>query len=136
MGATPELQSGVLVRSEQIVSLFDQVVVNATQTRTSTAVQSGPFRNFALYLTIDSTGVDDHILQVIVEFLNPRTGKWHRYLQDLFASLFYEDTVVAAEVSEVFTGKVLGEAMRVVLVGTATTGSLLFTVDVGVEFFN
>ncbi len=135
-GAEPEVQDRTLVRSEELVRLFDKVVVNATQTRESPAVQSGPFRRFALYLQIDSAGVDDHTLQVVIEYLNPHTGLWHRYLQGIFASLFYEDTVTASEVNEVFDGLVMGKAMRVTLLGTSTTASLTFTVSVGVEFFN
>ena len=132
----PERQKGGLLRSRDVATLFDAVVVNATLTRISKDVRSSPFRRFALYIDVDSAGVDAHIVQIIVEFLNPITGKWHSYLQDVFASLFYEDTVTADGVQEVFTGLVMGDSLRVRLVGTNTTASLTYTLNIGVEFFN
>jgi len=134
--AGPALQDSALVRSEEIRRLLDQVVVGATTTRISDPVQCGPFRRFTLYLRIKSTGTGTHVVQVIVEFLDRWSGKWHQYNQGPFASLFYEDTATATEVDDVYEGMCAGREMRVRLVGTNTTSSLYFTMSVAVEFFN
>ena len=141
-GAQPEFQDHALVRSEEIVVLHDQVVVDDTTPRNSAGLQVGPFRHFALYLRVKSTGTDDHVVQVIVQFLEPRSGLWHDYLQGLFASLHFEDVVHATERQYVFHGDCLGRELRVQLVGTTITSgsqtptsSLYYTVSAAVELY-
>ena len=135
-GAGPEAQDHSIVRTEEVVQLLDQVAVNASDPEPSRSVQSGPFRHFALFLRIKSAGTGAHIFQVIPQFLEPRSGVWHDYLEGLFASLFFEDTVHATERTYVFRGDCLGREFRVRLAGTSTTGSLYFTVSAAVELYN
>lgn len=132
----PEKQDEALVRSDEVLRLIDQEVVGALATRISRDVECGPYRRFALYLRIASTGTGTHVVQVIVEFLEPQSMKWHTYNQGLFASLYYEDTVTATEKDDVYEGLCAGRRMRVRLVGTNTSASLYFTISVAVEFFN
>ena len=124
-----------LVRSEDIVQLFDRLKVNNTTERLSDALPCREFREFLLYVYIDSTGAPT-TLQIKVQYLDRWTGKWHTYKQGLFASLFYEDTDVASGVHECFSGEVMGREMRVTLTGVGTTGSAYFNVSVAVEFRN
>ena len=136
-GAEPEVQDHVLVRSEEIVRLIDQrILSDVLGTITSAGLVAGPFRHFTLYLRIASSGTGAQIVQFYIEFLEPRSGRWHRYLQGLFASLVYEDTVTATEVDEAFSGDVAGRDFRVVAVGTGVSDSLKFTVSAAVEFWN
>ena len=132
----PEKQDEALVRSDEVLRLIDQEVVGALATRISRDVECGPYRRFALYLRLDSTGTDTHVVQVIVEFLDPQSMKWHQYNQGPFAALYYEDLDTATEKDDCYEGFCVGRRMRVRLVGTNTSASLYFTVSVAVEFFN
>jgi hypothetical protein len=136
VGAEPEAQDHVIARSREIVVVLDQVIVNATTERISRALGVGAFRHFTLYLRIGSTGSGSHIVQVIPQFLEPRSGIWHDFRQGIFASLVFEDTVHATERQYVYRGDNLGREMRVRLEGTNTTGSLYFTVSAAVELYN
>ena len=134
--STPAAVDSAIVRSKGIRRLLDQVVVGAVITRISDPVETAPFRHFTLYLRIKSTGTGAHVLRAVLEWLEPASGLWHAYNQDLFASLYYEDTATATEVDDVFSGDCVGREMRVRLVGTSTTSSLYFTVSAAVEFYN
>lgn len=129
-----EINAG-LVRSEDVVQLFDQKAINDTTEQLSDGLPCREFREFLLYLGIDSTGAPT-TLQVKIQFLDPWSGKWHTYKQGLFASLFYEDTDTANGIYECFSGECAGREMRVTLTGVGTSGSAYFTVDSAVEFRN
>ena len=129
-------EDDALIRSEDVVQIIDNVVLDDAPTSfTSKAVRVGPFRRFALYLKHKSANAPTN-LQYIVEFLNPHDGQWYQYNEGVFASLFYEDTVLATERFESFVGFVLGPDMRLRAVGTGTSSSATFTITAGVAFFN
>lgn len=101
-------------------------------------------REFILYLMMVSAGVSTQIMQLIPQFRSlapavdmPTTAQtqgWYSYLQDIWASMFFEDTVMATEVAECYSGKCLGDVFRLRLVGTNTTATNIFTVSAAVEF--
>ncbi len=123
-------------RPRRIEVLLDQRVLDDAPTSvTSDALPVEDYRRFALYLRTLSAGAPTTV-QYIVEFLEPRSGKWHRYNEGVFASLYYEDTATATEQDDIYVGYCLGRALRVRAVGTGTTASLTFTVSVAVELFD
>lgn len=130
------IKDRVLVRSKEILVLADQRVLSAAPTSfTTQGVPVQAFRNFTLYLRILSASTPTTI-QFFVEFLEPRSGLWHRYVQGLFASLIYEDTITATEINEVFSGDCAGREMRVVAVGVGTDATKKFTFSIAAEFWN
>lgn len=129
-----DMRPGV-VRSKDVVQVFDQKAVVNTTEQVSDWLLCQEFRKFLLYLGINSTSTPT-TLQVKVQFLDPWTGKPHTYKQGLFASLFYEDEDTADGIYECFSGECAGRAMRVTLTGAGTSGSAYFTVDTAVEFRN
>ena len=124
-----------LVRSEDIVQLFDNKAVVNTTEQLSDALPCREFREFLLYLKIDSTG-SPTTLRIKLQYLDPWSSTWHTYKQGLFASLFYEDTDVASIIAECFSGEVMGREMRLTLTGVGTTGSAYFTTSIAIEFRN
>lgn len=133
--AQPVEVSPGLVRSEDVIQLFDQKVVNNTTEQISDGLPCREYREFLLYLGIDST-LAPTTLQIKLQFLDPWTGKWHTYKQGLFASLFYEDTATASGIHECFSGECVGREMRITLTGVGTTVTAFFTVDAALEFRN
>lgn len=124
-----------LIRSKDIIQLFDQKAVINTTEQISDGVPCREFRKFLIYIGIDSTG-SPTTLRIKVQYLERWTGKWHTYKQGLFASLYYEDTDTASGIYECFSGECEGREMRVTLTGVGTTGSAYFTTDIAVEFRN
>lgn len=123
-------------RPRRIEVLLDQRVLDDAPTSvTSDALPCEDYRRFALYLRTKSAGAPTTV-QYIVEFLEPRSGVWHKYNEGVFASLYYEDTAVATEQDDIYVGYALGRALRVRAVGTGTTASLTFTCSVAVELFD
>jgi hypothetical protein len=131
----PTVQEESLIRTKDLIQLFDNERVNDTVERISGDVECAPFRKFGLYVFLDST-LAPTTLQVKIQFLDRWSGRWHTYKQGLFASLFWEDTDVASGVSEAFVGDVLGRAVRVTLTGVGTTGTAYFDVSVSMDFWN
>ncbi len=125
-----------IMRSEDIVRLLDQGVLNALNTSLrSDSIPTQGFRHFALFLRIKSASTPTTV-QIIVEFLEPSSGRWTKYNTGLFAALFYEDQDTATEVDDVFVGDVAGRQMRIRIVGVGTTASATFTVSVAVDLYN
>ena len=132
---TPALQQGSLVRSQDIVQLADQVVLDANVTAHNTApVATGGFRHFALYLRLKSASTPTD-LRIIVQFYDEVRNLWHTYKQGLFAALYYEDQDLATEQDEMFSGDCAGRLMRIRLVATGTTATATFTASASVEFW-
>ncbi len=124
-----------LVRSKDQVQLFDNFVVNNTTEQISDGVKCWEYREFLLYLELDSTATPT-TLQIKIEFRERWTSNWYTYKQGLFASLFYEDTDVASIIRECFSGPCIGREMRITLTGVGTTSSATFTVSAALEFRN
>jgi len=123
-------------RPRRIEVLLDQRVLDDAPTQVvSDALPVEDYRRFALYLRTKSASTPTTV-QYIVEFLEPRSGVWHKYNEGVFASLYYEDTAVATEQDDIYTGYCLGRALRVRAVGTGTTSSATFTVSAAVELFD
>src|SRR3990167_2764088 len=123
-------------RPRRIEVLIDQVVLDDAPTAyTSRSVQTEDYRRFALYLRTKSASTPTTV-QYIVEFLEPESGVWHKYNEGVFASLYYEDTAVATEQDDIYTGYCLGRAPRGRAGGAGTTSSATFTVSAAVELFD
>lgn len=131
----PTVQEESLIRTKDLIQLFDKERVNDTVERISDEVQCAPFRKFGLYVGIDSTS-DPTTLQIKVQFLDRWSGQWYTYKQGPFAALFWEDTDVASLTNEAFVGDVLGRAMRVTLVSVGGESTKYFDVSVAVDFWN
>jgi len=131
----PTLQEDVIYRPQDQLQLFDKLRVNDAVPRVSDDIVCAPFRKFGLYVYIDST-LAPTTLQIKVQFLDPWSGAWYDHKQGVFAALFYEDGDTASGIYEVFTGDVVGRAMRVVLVGVGSTGVAYFTTSIAVDFWN
>ena len=123
-----------IIRSKEQVRLFKDVVVNSTTDMyESEPLNVEAFREFLLYLNIDST-LAPTTLRVLVQWANKVTGKWHTFKQGLFASLFWEDADTASGVNECFKGQCDGRIFRVKLLGVGVTATAYFTVSASVEF--
>ena len=139
---TPTIQEESLIRTKDLIQLFDNEVINSTTPRNSDDIECAPFRKFGIYVHIDSTSTPD-LIHVEVEFLDRWTGQWYTHKQGPFAALFWEDGDTASGIYECFVGDVLGRAVRVKLTGVnvAASGNVLgvakyFTVSIGVDFWN
>jgi len=132
---TPTVQEQSLIRTKDVIQLFDKERVNDTVERISDEIQCAPFRKFGLYVGIDSTGAPT-TLQVKVQFLDRWSGQWHTYKQGLFAALFWEDTDTASGIYEAFVGDVLGRAVRVTLTAVGPSSTKYFTTSISVDFWN
>ena len=135
-GLEPVVQDGQVVRSGEILRLFKDEVINSTTiSYTSPSLMIGAFRHFLLHLDIDSTSTPT-TLRVEVQFGSDITKRWHTFKQDLFASLYWEDTDVASGVQECFQGLCAGRLFRIKLTGAGVDSTKYFTVSASVEFFN
>lgn len=126
-----ELPPG-LIRDLRPQLALDQVVLN----NVNTSLASGPInvargREFALFLRLASSGTPT-TLQVIVEFREWWSKRWHKLDEGVFASLFFEDTELATEIDRLYTGRVVAEEMRVRIVGSGTTAANTFTVSAAI----
>ena len=123
------------VRSKAAL-LLDAVLFNDSLTsQNSAAIDCSGFRRFRLILTMvsDNTPTD---IQFIPQFSNDGGVTFHSFLQGLFASLFFEDTVMSSEITEVYSGEVNGSSFRLRVVATGTTATSTFKVTARVEFSN
>lgn len=116
--------------------LKDAVVDNTAVFPISSTVYTEPYRHFLLFLEVDSTGTDDHVLQVVVQFSHEDQALPYDYKQGLFAALFYEDQDTASGVYECFAGQCWGRELSIKLAGTGVTGSLYFTVSAWLELLD
>ncbi len=137
MAFTDIIHGGVgSIERSALETSIDAITLDDDPTEVNgSAFACGSFRHFTLYLDIDSTATPT-TLQIIVQFSDDDGTTWYDHLQGLFASLFYEDTVVASGVKEIFTGDCVGRKMRVRAVGVGTTSSNKFIITAKVEFWS
>lgn len=136
----PIVNKGGAQRSN-ILHLFDGQVLDDDPT-TVNSVDDGAFANilpsgswdeFDLILQLDSTLAPTSI-EFFVEYSPDGGTTWMHYAQGLFASLIYDDTVVASGLNQVFRGIVAGENMRLRVVGLGTTADNFFTFSASIQF--
>ncbi|MCX6072013.1 MAG: hypothetical protein NTU91_14345 [Chloroflexi bacterium] len=124
------------IRSGAIATLIDAITLDDDPTSyNSDALDCSGFRNFLLYVAIDSTSTPT-TLQLLVQFSDDGGTIWWTYKQGPFAALFWEDADTATEINECFEGKCGGRLMRIRAVGVGTTSSAKFKVTAKVELFN
>ncbi len=133
--ATPQVMDESVVRSGEIIQLFDKLVVADTVARNSDGVVCQAFRRFLIYIKLLGATTTPTI-RYEVQFLDRWTGQWCTYKQGLFASLYFHDATNVVNVNECFEGECMGREFRVRITGTDTTGTHYFTTSVGVEFRN
>lgn len=115
-------------------TLHNSAVLNATTTAiNSGAVVSDGWREFALLMQLSSSGSPTTI-QIIPEFSDDGGTTWYQLLEGVWASMFFEDTLLANTIRRVFTGPVVAGLMRVRIVGSGTTASNTFTATIKVVF--
>lgn len=124
------------IRSGVITTLIDAVLLDDDPTYyNSAALDCSGFRNFLLYLSVDSTGAPTTV-QFLVQFSDDGGTTWWTYKQGPFASLFYEDGDTATQINECFSGECAGRLMRIRAVAVGTDGSKKFLVSAKVELWN
>lgn len=122
-------------RRRALITAIDAIRIDDDPTSYNSAtIEADLWQNFLLYLDIDST-LSPTTLQVIVQFSDDGGTTWYSYFQDLFASLFYEDTDTASGITECFSGQVQGRDMRVRIVGVGTDATNYFDVTAKVELW-
>jgi hypothetical protein len=133
--ATPRVMDESVVRSEDVIQLFDQLRVKDTVALISDPVVCQAFRRFLLYIKLKSTSTPTTI-RYEVQFLDDWAGEWNTYKQGLFAALYFEDADTASGINECFEGQCMGRAIRVKLTGLDCTSAAYFVTSVSVEFRN
>ena len=129
----PASVTGQVSRSP-VTTLLDGVVFNdVLSSQNSGQVDCAGFREFVLYLTMLSASTPTDI-QFIPQFSNDGGTTWFSYLQGPWASMFFEDAVMSSEITEAYSGLVVGRLFRLRAVATGTTSSATFTVTASVEF--
>ena len=123
LGVNHRSASNTLIDNEEIET-----------TSTSDSVYTRDFRNFVLYLNVDSTGSPTTI-RFDVEFSDDNVTFYH-LTDDFYGRLEYTDTQTADGITESMTHQVQGRYVR--LVGTVVGGSQgnTFTVTAKIEFHN
>lgn len=133
--ATPQVMDQSVVRSIDVIQLFDKLVVPDTVVRDSPSVVCQAFRRFLLYIKLVGATTTP-TLRYEVQFHDPWSHEWNTYRQGLFAALYYHDPTNVVNVNECFQGECMGREFRVRITGTAATGTHYFTTSVSVEFRN
>jgi hypothetical protein len=133
--ATPEVMDESVVRSGDIIQLFDKFAVVDTVVHNSESVACQAFRRFLLYIKLKSTSTPTTI-RYEVQFLDRWSADWMTYKQGVFAALYYEDGDTASGIDECFEGECMGRDFRVRITGIGTTGGAYFTTSASVEFRN
>ncbi len=131
----PQVMDESVVRSGEIIQLYEKLVIADTVPRDSAGIVCQAFRRFLLYIKLVGATVTP-TLRFEVQFLEPWSGVWHTYDQGLFASLYYHDGANVVNVAECFEGECMGREFRVRMTGTGTTAVHYFTTSVSVEFRN
>lgn len=101
----------------------------------SKAIECFSWRNFTLYLEVDSQGVGTQEICFYPQFCVVRLGAWHDYVQGLFASLCYEDTDTINNLWEVFSGACAGQYFRLRVDPANVDTTDYFTVSAWVNFW-
>lgn len=133
--ATPQLMDDSVVRSSDIIQLFDKLKVADTVPKISDGVVCQAFRRFLLYIKLLGATVTPTI-RYEVQFLDPWAGEWNTYQQGVFAALYFHDPTNVVNINQCFEGQCMGREFRVKLTGTDTTSVHYFTTSVSVEFRN
>jgi len=133
--AFPTVFDETIIRSEEIIQLFDKLVVLDTVARNSDSVVCQAFKRFLIYIKLVGATVTP-TLRYEIQFLDRWSGEWNTYAQGLFASLYYHDPTNVVNINECFEGECMGRELRVRITGTATTTTHYFTTSVSVEFRN
>ena len=136
----PITNKGAVERS-QILHLFDAQVLDDDPTTVNSVdngafaapMPSGTWDEFDLILQLDSTLAPTSI-EFFVEWSPDGGTTWMHYAQGLFASLIYDDTVVASGLNQVFRGIVAGENMRLRVVALGSNATNFFTFSASIQF--
>lgn len=133
--ATPTVMDETIIRSQDIIQLFDKLVIADTVARNSDSVVCQAFKRFLIYIKLVGATVTP-TLRYEIQFLDDKSGEWNTYAQGLFAALYYHDPTNVVNTNECFEGECMGREFRVRITGTATTAVHYFTTSVSVEFRN
>lgn len=133
--AFPVLMDETIIRSRDIIQLFEKLKIEDTVARNSASVVCQAFKRFLIYIKLVGATVTPTI-RYEIQFLDDKSGEWNTYAQGLFASLYYHDPTNVVNINECFEGECMGREFRVRITGTATTAVHYFTTSVSVEFRN
>ena len=124
------------VKRSSITNLANPQIFDDTQADfNSITVDCSHFREFILYLGMVSAGTPTTI-QFIPQFSDDGGTTFFNYLQGIWASMFFEDTVMTSAIGRAFDGKVVGRLFRLRIEAVGTTAVNTFTASADVEFRN
>ncbi len=129
------------VDRSDLIHLFDAQVFNDVTSEVNSledgafaaVLPSGGWDGYDLFLNLDSDNTPTD-LEFFVEFSPDGGTTWFHNAQDMFASLIYDDTVVASGLRQVFRGEVAGAEMRLRAIGTGLSSSNTFTFSAFIQF--
>ncbi len=121
-----------IFRRRNSETLIDNELI--TDTYTSSSIRTEDYRNFVLYLNIDSTGTPTDIL-FHVDFSDDNTT-WYKLTDHWYGDLRYEDTATADGITESMGYYIQGRYVRLRAVVTGGGAAAYFTVTAKMEFFN
>ena len=101
---------------------------------TSTSIRTEFYRNFVLYLDIDSTGTPTDIL-FHVEFSDDNSN-WYKLTDWWYGDLRYTDTQTITALKESMGYYIQGRYVRLRAVVTGGSAGNIFTVTAKMEFYN
>ena len=130
-----KIGGGALKRSTPVTLLSAQVFDNVTTTKNSSGVDCRGYREGLLHLDMLST-LTPTTIQFILQFSDDGGTTWRSHLQGPWASMFFEDTVMASQIYEAYSFPVVGKLFRLRAVAVGTSATLKFTVTAKVEFRN
>lgn len=116
-------------KSDVITALMEgQVFNDVTTSKNSETIDTEDFKEFALFLFIDSTLTPTDIV-FKVQFSNDGGTTWFDLQNDFWSDLRYEDSATAAGIREVLAGPCIGRKIRLRVVATGTGAANKFTVS-------
>lgn len=124
-------------RTKEHQTLFSEQVWNGVYRKGySPPFDCFGYRNFTLYLHLESVGTDEHYICFMPQFADYGRGAWCDFPQGLFAALCFEDVDTAGGIDVCFTGPTAGRWFRLRVIEHNTTELLTFTVTARVEFWS
>lgn len=119
----------VTLKTGAITSL-DAALFNATTSRNGSTIDCSQADEFLLFLDLDSTGSPTNV-QISVQFSDDDGTTWYPYEVGAFTSMFFIDAQMPKVVC--YSGKCVGNKMRVSGVSAGTDGSNYFDVTAKIQ---
>ncbi len=122
-----------IVRAREIAPLLSTTRLNDDPTSINSAefaIQH--FTEALVYLTMQASGTPT-TLQFIAQFTSDGGIVWYDYLQGIWASMFFEDTILATKRTEVYRLPLTGSRGRIRAIAVGSDGNNFFDVAIRLE---